>query len=329
MRMEKIVELRKIHHEIKSRIESDSATAIQEGKAMLLNGMKKVLKLNWIARAEGLLALEEAVLDIPLASEEEELRQLIILLVDGTDAEVLEGIAWSRYYAGLYSDYAALRYFMYLEGTLSIQAGVNPWLLEEKLKTMLPHDMYLEYSMEQEQVQVAEKKKKEENLIKNLCRGERLWNSGENGYYVSKLTDYVICDITDKELQRVMREIDNFDLTLAMKGMSGEARKHIFANLSERLGSMLAEDMVSMGPVRAVDILEASQKLLTVLIRLIDIGEISGRYEYLEPFYNTFEVDTKVGREKNKKIEQLRKMVEEYEQGAELVKEVTDAGTEA
>ena len=290
---------------------------------MILSAVKRVMELNRLARLEGLLALEEAVWDISPEDKEEGLKQLIFLLVDGTDPEMIEGIGLARYYAGLYSDYEALRYFIYLEGALSIQAGENPRVVEEKLKSMLPPELYLQYSKQQEEEYVEEEKRKEEHLIENLCKGERLWNSGESGYYVSKLVDYLICDVTDKELQRIMREVDNFVLTLAMKGMSGEARKHIFSNLSERLAKLIAKDMMNMGPVRVVDIIEASQKILNIVIRLIDRGEIR-TYEYLEPFYAVFQVDIKSHKEKNTKISQLRKMVEEYEQGAELVREVTD-----
>ena len=123
------------------------------------------------------------------------------------------------------------------------------------------------------------------------------------------------------ELQRVMRDVDNMVLILAMKGMSGEARRHIFNNVSQRLGKMLAEDMVSMGPVRIVDVLEASQTVLNIIIRLIDNGDIAGNYEYLEPFYNVFNVDTASKRQKDAKLSQLREMVEEYEQAAALVRE--------
>ncbi len=324
MRINKLEELRKIHTEIREKSAMASDEENKENEAMLWNAVKRITELNWIARREGLLALEEAVIDIPFESEEEELKQLIILLVDGTEPEMMLGIGLARYYSNLYTDYRALRYFIYLEGALSIQAGNNPRLLEEKIKVMLPHPMYLKYSIEQEREHMKKKKTEGDNLIENLCKGERLWNPGENGYYVSKLVDYVICDITDKELQRVMREIDNTVLVMAMKGMSGEARRHIFANLSQRLAKLVAEDMTRLRPVRIVDIVEASQKVLTVIIRLLDTGELVGNYEYLEPFYHVFNVDTKSERQKHGKISQLRKMVEEYEQGAELVREFTD-----
>lgn len=327
MRIGKLEELRRIHLEIKKR---DSLTDGNEKKCnekMIMEAMKRITGLNRLARLEGLLALEEAVWDISPEDKDEDLKQLIILIVDGTEPEIIEGIGMARYYAGLYSDYEGLRHFIYLEGALSIQAGENPRVVEEKLKSMLPPDMYLQYSKQQEEECVEEEKRKDEHMIENLCKGERLWNTGESGYYVSKLVDYLICDVTDKELQRIMREVDNFVLMLAMKGMSGEARKHIFSNVSERLAKLIAENMTNMGPVRVVDIIEASQKLLNIVIRLIDRGEIR-TYEYLEPFYDVFNVDTKSQKQKNSKISQLRKMVEEYEQGAELVREFTNTTEE-
>lgn len=324
MRINKLEELRKIHSEIRDKSGIYSDMDLQNNETMVMDAIKRMIELNNLARYEGLLALEEAVIDIPLEAQEEELKQLIILLVDGTDPEVIQGIGLARYYSSLYTDYQALRYFIYLEGVLSIQAGDNPRILEEKLKVFLPHHMYLKYSLEQEQNYIIKEKKEKENLIENLCKGERLWNKSENGYYVSRLVDYVICDITDKELQRVMRDVDNMVLTLAMKGMSGEARKHIFNNVSQRLGKMLAEDMVSMGPVRIVDVLEASQTVLNIIIRLIDNGDIAGNYEYLEPFYNVFNVDIASNRQKDAKLSQLREMVEEYEQAAALVREFVE-----
>lgn len=324
MRSRSLEELRKIHTEINEKSRLGSGTDRKENETMLWETVNEMMKLCYLARKEGLLALEEAVLDIPSENVEEALKQLIFLLVDGTDPQVLEEIGLSRYYTRLYTDYEALRYFIYLEGALSIQAGENPRILEERLKVMLPADMYLKYSYEQERIRQEKEHEKEEHLIENLCKGERCWNPGESGYYVFKLLDYVICDMSDMELQRMMREVDNTTLSLAMKGMSGEARKRIFANLSQRLAKLVAEDMIHMGPVRMVDVLEASQQMLNVIVHLVDTGEIVGNYDYLEPFYSVFSVDTKQQRQKNGKLDALKNMVEEYEKGSQLVREVTE-----
>lgn len=322
MRINKFEELRRIHTEITKRKLQDNECETKQNETMLLETVYKMIELGLLARREGLLALEEAVIGIPLESQEEDLTQLITLLVDGTDPDILAGIGLTRYYSSLYDDYQALKYFIYLEGVLSIQAGENPRILEEKLKVMLPPELYLKYVTEQREKELEKENKEKQHLIENLCKGERLWNSNESGYYVFKLTDYIICDISDNGLQRVMREIDNMILTLAMKGMSGKARKHIFANLSERLGNMIAEDMVNMGPVRAVDILDASQRILTTVIRLIESGEIAGNYEYLEPFFQIVQVDTKSLNQKRNRVGELKKMVEEFEQSEKMVKEL-------
>ena len=84
---------------------------------------------------------------------------------------------------------------------------------------------------------------------------------------------------------------------------------------------MIAEDMTQMGPVRAVDILDASQTMLNVIIRLLENGEIKERYDYLLPFYDVVSVDTGGQREKNEKLEGLKKLVKEYEQASDMVKE--------
>lgn len=104
-----------------------------------------------------------------------------------------------------------------------------------------------------------------------------------------------------------------YQLALVMKGMSGEGRRHIFGNLSERLAKLVAEDMENMGPVRGNDILVVAQRLLNIMIRLIKDGEIVGNYDYLVPFFDLFRVDTDMEQKKAKQCEALKKLVEEYE----------------
>ena len=168
MRIKQLEELRKIHSEIKYSVETDR----ENNENMILKAMNKIIELSSIARLEGLLALEDAVMDIPLCSEEQELKQFILLVIDGVEPDVILGIGLTRYYASLYTGYVALRYFIYLEGVLSIQAGENPRILEEKIKAMLPSNLYFNYSIEQEKKQLEKEKKEKENLIEDLCKGK-------------------------------------------------------------------------------------------------------------------------------------------------------------
>ncbi len=75
-------------------------------------------------------------------------------------------------------------------------------------------------------------------------------------------------------IQRFIREIDNHDLAVALKGSTDEVRDMVFANMSKRMAEMLKEDMEFMGPVRLRDVEEAQQKIVNVIRKLEEAGEI-------------------------------------------------------
>ena len=83
-----------------------------------------------------------------------------------------------------------------------------------------------------------------------------------------------ILSLDDKTIQRVLRDVDNNDLGIALKGTSEEVQNVIFNNLSKRLAAMIREDMDFMGPVRMKDVEEAQQKIVNIIRRLEDTGEI-------------------------------------------------------
>ena len=80
--------------------------------------------------------------------------------------------------------------------------------------------------------------------------------------------------LDDKSVQRVLRDVENSDLTIALKGANEEVQNTIFGNLSKRLAVMIKEDMEFMGPVRMKDVEEAQQKIVNTIRRLEDAGEI-------------------------------------------------------
>lgn len=85
--------------------------------------------------------------------------------------------------------------------------------------------------------------------------------------------------VNDKGIQMVLKEIENEDLSLALKTASEDLRDKIFSNMSDRATQMIKEDMEYMGPVRVSDVESAQQKIVDVVRRLEDAGEliISGR----------------------------------------------------
>ena len=78
----------------------------------------------------------------------------------------------------------------------------------------------------------------------------------------------------DRAIQRVLRDVDNADLELALKSSTEEVQNVIFRNLSKRLAAMIKEDMDFMGPVRMKDVEEAQQKIVAVIRKLEDSAEI-------------------------------------------------------
>ena len=83
-----------------------------------------------------------------------------------------------------------------------------------------------------------------------------------------------IVNLDSVGIQRFIREVDNSELAIALKGATDEVKEMIFANMSKRMAEMLREDMDFMGPVRLRDVEEAQQKIVNVIRKLEETGEI-------------------------------------------------------
>ena len=80
--------------------------------------------------------------------------------------------------------------------------------------------------------------------------------------------------VNDKGIQAVLKEVDNDELCLALKTASQELQDKIFSNMSQRAGDLIKEDMEYMGPVRLADVEGAQQRIVDVVRRLEESGEI-------------------------------------------------------
>ncbi|MCD6267626.1 MAG: flagellar motor switch protein FliG [Thermotogaceae bacterium] len=83
-----------------------------------------------------------------------------------------------------------------------------------------------------------------------------------------------ILKLDDRSVQLVLREVDTKDLAVALKGASDELKEKIFRNMSKRAAQLLKDEMEYMGPVRVKDVEEAQQKIISVIRRLEEAGEI-------------------------------------------------------
>ncbi len=80
--------------------------------------------------------------------------------------------------------------------------------------------------------------------------------------------------VNDKGIQAMLKEVDNDELALALKTASGQLQAKIFTNMSERAATLIKEDMQYMGPVRVSDVEAAQQRIVDIVRRLEEAGEV-------------------------------------------------------
>ena len=83
-----------------------------------------------------------------------------------------------------------------------------------------------------------------------------------------------IVSLDSTSIQRFIREVENNELAVALKGATEEVKEVIFSNMSKRMAEMIREDMEFMGPVRLRDVEEAQQKIVNIIRKLEEAGEI-------------------------------------------------------
>ncbi|MBO4997116.1 MAG: flagellar motor switch protein FliG [Lachnospira sp.] len=83
-----------------------------------------------------------------------------------------------------------------------------------------------------------------------------------------------ILSLDNRSIQRVLREVDNNELAISLKGANEDVQNVIFENLSTRLATMIREDMEFMGPVRMKDVEDAQQRIVNIIRKLEDSGDI-------------------------------------------------------
>ena len=84
-----------------------------------------------------------------------------------------------------------------------------------------------------------------------------------------------LLNVDDRSIRTILKEVNNDELTLALKAASEEMREKVFANLSERATSMIKDDLEAMGPTKLVDVEKAQQAILRVAKKLEGEGKVA------------------------------------------------------
>jgi flagellar motor switch protein FliG len=86
--------------------------------------------------------------------------------------------------------------------------------------------------------------------------------------------------LDDRAMQRVLKDVEQKDLALAMKAAADAVVSKIYANMSERTQVLLRQEIEYLGPVRLKDVEDAQARILRAVRALEESGEVvisSGR----------------------------------------------------
>ncbi len=83
-----------------------------------------------------------------------------------------------------------------------------------------------------------------------------------------------LVEIDNRGMQKILREVKNETLTLALKTAPETIREKIFQNISERAADMIMEDLEALGPVRLSDVEKAQQSIVKIALRLEEEGQV-------------------------------------------------------
>jgi len=111
----------------------------------------------------------------------------------------------------------------------------------------------------------------EKNILTDLSqRDPELASEIKNLMFVFE--DLLMLD--DRSIQRVLKDVDMKELSLALKGGSDDMRHKILNNVSERASAMISEEMEFMGPVKLRDVEKSQQKIVDIVRKLDEEGEV-------------------------------------------------------
>ncbi len=233
-----------------------------------------VMSFAKAARTYGLLAVEEEALHLDLENEAEAiLHEAAELIVDGSSPECVAEILSNYYWIIQPEGYAATAAYIGIRGALLVQEDVNPYSVQLIAGSMLPvkiREKCIEVCRNYE----AQKQKKQDEAAKvyfetDFSRSEALEIREALGWLERELSY-----MTDREIQRLLREVDNNYLVQALVGMKQGTRQAIARNMSTRLRGMIMEDCYKLADIDDCAIAEGVVYVTEKLKVLQATGEI-------------------------------------------------------
>jgi hypothetical protein len=237
-----------------------------EQKNACLPVVDLILEASNVAREQGILALEEW-----LQGKEPFLAFMTLLVVDGTDPEQVASIGKTLVEAEPHEGVELLKRLLILEGMKSVQMGEHTRLLEAKLLAMLGEGYLMARGHMGNTAQ--------DGKISTDALNAQLAFAAQTAFPAHALPEAsVFCEmikrLTDVSVQRVLMEVNQMQLAVALKGCDGATVQRFLTNCSARLASTILEQSEMIGAMPPQEILNAQRAIYDLIRRLQDTGEI-------------------------------------------------------
>ena len=80
--------------------------------------------------------------------------------------------------------------------------------------------------------------------------------------------------LDDRSIQRLLRDVNSKDLSMALRNTTEELKARVFKNMSSRAAQALRDDIAVAGPVRLRLVEEAQQRIINTVRALQEAEEI-------------------------------------------------------
>lgn len=255
----------------------------EEEQEQLFDAIAEVVVMSRTCREEGLLALEEEAQEMEKNLVHYRLLKTgAMLVVDGTDPDIIEEMLTSNYWVDSQSRIEYVVGYLYIRGVLMVQDGMNPRIIEDMLYAIVPA-MYREKGKEWSDKVVGQYRDKK--LAADLERYAQIdyQPTEQQVLLYAGIWEQKLRTMTDKDIQHTLRNIENDWLTSAMIALSEDAKEILFSNMSRRYSYMVKTDILHKvlhinGEYRADEaaIEKALERILSIIDRLSDNGELIG-----------------------------------------------------
>ncbi|WP_163331718.1 flagellar motor switch protein FliG [Klebsiella aerogenes] len=83
-----------------------------------------------------------------------------------------------------------------------------------------------------------------------------------------------LVEVDDRSIQRLLQDVDNESLLIALKGAEQPLREKFLKNMSQRAADILRDDLANRGPVRMSQVENEQKAILLIVRRLAESGEM-------------------------------------------------------